>query len=710
MEYEDKGTRAEDMGNTATDGKSKIPDTKNEPGITVSEKEHQLFLQLLDFSQLKNAASCEEQEQWVLKIPQTKNNAGSGSIRCRKIDNQKGSIEYELTIKVKNDDGGVYESTVPANEAMFTLMTFLAPSGMLKHRYNFPTDGGNEWEIDVVPDGKGGYYSWARAEVEVKDLNDPLPELPIKTNDVIYPNNLDKKHSSEENDKLRKELMDKIFIVKNKYKDDPKVKERLNKFNAENRDNENYVTQETDTTETDTTNKGVEKKVVETEKVTTDDITDDPEKSEQVVEKAEKIKNENSDNESEETSDDDSGEDEKVLETKLNDEISATTESFRDLRKLGKFVDSLENFETNNNAKTYYLTTLNNITEKLGFKSNSFGLENLQINTLTKNHALEGICAILKQTTDILITLINKAMEGAKEYYRKFKNTINSTSNRSGDLLKKLYNYDYSTPPDISIKYNIKPFCFDGNYISVETSVRSQGELSLSYFDKLDRFSLYDNIANCIKLVCSTNGLSQISEVAWNNLLALNVFPEEGKSNGEETNWMNCNDKSNSPTTVKKVRFIEGNQVWSIQTNLVKDIKNFSLVFSKEKLNVIDKAPDIIKTEDKQVYIDILNVILSDCSKADLLNEKLNSALSKLNTDIAKAMSALKNTYGDESDETENEVLNPDNIISLIDKFLNFIVTEKNIVIGSWLETSNKAIDYVKDMMVYSESIKGVSR
>lgn len=713
---EDKGTRAEDMGNTATDGKSKIPDTKNEPGITVSEKEHQLFLQLLDFSQLKNAASCEEQEQWVLKIPQSKNNAGSGSIRCRKIDNQKGTVNYELTVKVKKDDNDVYESTVPTNEAMFTLMKFLAPSGMFKHRYFFPTDAGNVWEIDVVPDGKGGYYSWARAEVEVKDLNDPLPELPIKTNDVIYPDDLDKNHSPEENDKLRRELMDKIFIVKNKYSDDPKVKERLNKFNAENRDNENYVT-ETETTETDISDKDENGKVTETEKVTTKDITDDPEKAEQVVEKAEKIKNENesSDDESDETSDDDLDEDEededkKILEKKLDDEIDSATESYSELRKLSKFVYSLENFETNNNAKVYYLTTLNNITNKLGIKSNSFGLEKYQKNALTKNYALESIGAVLKQTVDVLIKLVNKAIEGTKEYYRKFKNTIKSTANRSGDLLKILNNYNYETASDVSLKYNIKPFCFDGNYISVATSVKSQGDLSLNYFDRLDRFSLYDNIVNCIKIICSTNGLSQISEVAWNSLTTLNVFPEKGKSKGEETSWVICKDKSDPPTTVKKVRIIEGNQVWSIKTNFVKDIKNFSLVFSKEKLDVIDRAPDIIKTEDKQTYIDILNIILSDCSKADLLNEKLNSTLSKLNSDISKAMLALKYTYDNDGEEVEEEVLNPDNLISLVDKFLSFIVTEKNVVIGSWLETSNKAIDYVKDMMLYSDSIKSISK
>ena len=96
----------------------------------------------------------------------------------------------------------------------------MASVSMFKHRYTFTDeDSGLKWEVDAVPDGNGGYYPWVRAEIEVKDLNDKVPEFPIKTEEVIYPPELSETSEEEYEEKTDK-LNSRFFVKGNVYLDD----------------------------------------------------------------------------------------------------------------------------------------------------------------------------------------------------------------------------------------------------------------------------------------------------------------------------------------------------------------------------------------------------------------------------------------------------------------------------------------------------------
>lgn len=182
---------------------------------TILEQEYVFYARITNFKQLENAAHAEKHEQWQIKIPSTDDNAGSGSIRARKVTSADGTISYELTTKSKTKKGNI-ETTVPATEENFTQIAFMANSGMRKDRYTFPIPNSDlSFEVDVYPDGKAGYYTWAKIDLEVKSPLSSFPELPIQVEEIITPQDAETPEGQEEVSRL----FDTFFLLKNKYKD-----------------------------------------------------------------------------------------------------------------------------------------------------------------------------------------------------------------------------------------------------------------------------------------------------------------------------------------------------------------------------------------------------------------------------------------------------------------------------------------------------------
>lgn len=182
---------------------------------TILEQEYVFYVRITNFKQLENAAHAEKHEQWQIKIPSTDDNAGSGSIRARKVTSADGTISYEITTKSKTKKGNI-ETTVPATEENFTQIAFMANSGMRKDRYTFPIPNSDlSFEVDVYPDGKAGYYTWAKIDLEVKSPLSSFPELPIQVEEIITPQDADTPEGQEEVSRL----FDTFFLLKNKYKD-----------------------------------------------------------------------------------------------------------------------------------------------------------------------------------------------------------------------------------------------------------------------------------------------------------------------------------------------------------------------------------------------------------------------------------------------------------------------------------------------------------
>lgn len=273
---------AEQMADQETE--QKLNEEIENVGKAVREKEHTVYARILDFSQLKKADKAEIQEQHVIPVERTEENRGSGKIRIRKVTSRSGDVRYELTTKSDVKEGKI-EVTVPTTEENFIQFKVMASVSMFKHRYTFTDEGsGLKWEVDAVPDGNGGYYPWVRAEIEVKDLKDKVPEFPIKTEEIIYPPELSEISEEEYKEKTDK-LNSRFFVKGNVYLDDN---------NAQNNtelkgDADKVVETKPDTEDTPDADEADKEKDAKAS-LSVDNITDDKDKAEKVETRGEQIK------------------------------------------------------------------------------------------------------------------------------------------------------------------------------------------------------------------------------------------------------------------------------------------------------------------------------------------------------------------------------------------------------------------------------------
>lgn len=280
---------AEQMADQETE--QKLNEEIENVGKAVREKEHTVYARILDFSQLKKADKAEIQEQHIIPVERTDKNRGSGKIRIRKVTSRSGDVRYELTTKSDVKEGKI-EVTVPTTEENFIQFKVMASVSMFKHRYTFTDeDSGLKWEVDAVPDGNGGYYPWVRAEIEVKDLNDKVPEFPIKTEEVIYPPELSETSEEEYEEKTDK-LNSRFFVKGNVYLDDNNTQNQ-----TELKGDADKVVETKPESDTEDTPDADEADANEADKekdakasLSVDNITDDKDKAEKVETRGEQIK------------------------------------------------------------------------------------------------------------------------------------------------------------------------------------------------------------------------------------------------------------------------------------------------------------------------------------------------------------------------------------------------------------------------------------
>ena len=273
---------AEQMADQETE--QKLNEEIENVGKAVREKEHTVYARILDFSQLKKADKAEIQEQYIIPVERTEENRGSGKIRIRKVTSRSGDVRYELTTKSDVKEGKI-EVTVPTTEENFIQFKVMASVSMFKHRYTFTDEGSSlKWEVDAVPDGNGGYYPWVRAEIEVKDLNDKVPEFPIKTEEIIYPPELSETSEEEYKEKTDK-LNSRFFVKGNVYLDDNNTQNQTELKGDADKVVETKPESE-DTPDADEADKEKDAKA----SLSVDNITDDKDKAEKVETRGEQIK------------------------------------------------------------------------------------------------------------------------------------------------------------------------------------------------------------------------------------------------------------------------------------------------------------------------------------------------------------------------------------------------------------------------------------
>jgi hypothetical protein len=256
-------------------------------GKAIREKEFTIFARIMNFSQLKNANRGEIQEQYIIPVEQTEENAGKGSIRVRKITARNGRSRYELTTKNKMGEGDSIEVTVPTTKENFIQFKVLSTVAMLKHRYTFNIKGTDKkWEVDAVPDGNGSYCPWVRCEIEVDDLESKdIPELPLEVEELILPPELGKL-TQEEYDKKTKPIMDRFFTSSNPYIDDE---------NSATTELEGEVDTDDENQEENPEEKGDE--TTGKEVMSVDNITDEKETADKVEARSEQIVDKREENE-----------------------------------------------------------------------------------------------------------------------------------------------------------------------------------------------------------------------------------------------------------------------------------------------------------------------------------------------------------------------------------------------------------------------------
>lgn len=274
---------AEQMADQETE--QKLNEEIENVGKAVREKEHTVYARILDFSQLKKADKAEIQEQYIIPVERTEENRGSGKIRIRKVTSRSGDVRYELTTKSDVKEGKI-EVTVPTTEENFIQFKVMASVSMFKHRYTFTDEGsGLKWEVDAVPDGNGGYYPWVRAEIEVKDLKDKVPEFPIKTEEIIYPPELSETSEEEYKEKTDK-LNSRFFVKGNVYLDDNNTQSNTELKGDADKEVETKPESEEETPDADEADKEKDAKA----SLSVDNITDDKDKAEKVETRGEQIK------------------------------------------------------------------------------------------------------------------------------------------------------------------------------------------------------------------------------------------------------------------------------------------------------------------------------------------------------------------------------------------------------------------------------------
>lgn len=186
-------------------------------GRTSAEIERVVYVRVKDFKFLDNATGADRQEQWSIKIPKTEENAGSGSLRVRKIINLRepgAAVQYVMASKLDiGSMGASAETPEPSTADQFNIFKYLANKGMLKDRYYYPIEGTDlMWEVDCFPKPGELYHDWVKIDLEKWPRGKELPALPMEFIEMFDGS---EGMTTPETDSKIKELYETMFLTAN---------------------------------------------------------------------------------------------------------------------------------------------------------------------------------------------------------------------------------------------------------------------------------------------------------------------------------------------------------------------------------------------------------------------------------------------------------------------------------------------------------------
>lgn len=175
-----------------------------EDGKKRREKEYIWYGRLTNPEVLQKAAKQETQKQSSLK-------GKGGTIRVRETT-AMGQVRYTLTGKAYSGRSDADEASTPTSKDLHEVFRAITGESMDKIRYTFPIEGTTlKWEVDVFIDAQGNPKDWIKVDLEVPDIINEFPPLPVVLADMIFGGNSE--YTQEQKAKLD-ELYSSVFINK----------------------------------------------------------------------------------------------------------------------------------------------------------------------------------------------------------------------------------------------------------------------------------------------------------------------------------------------------------------------------------------------------------------------------------------------------------------------------------------------------------------
>lgn len=135
-----------------------------------------IYARLKDFDQLSKAQTLERRERRLL----TKANDESDSTVVVYL-NKVNDAGYFMTSKLIHKNATTIEQVhVPISEASYSHLSRISYSNVPFERHKFPCANSDlVWEVDVFKGADGQRHEWVKIDLEVDDLNDDVPPLPL---------------------------------------------------------------------------------------------------------------------------------------------------------------------------------------------------------------------------------------------------------------------------------------------------------------------------------------------------------------------------------------------------------------------------------------------------------------------------------------------------------------------------------------------------
>lgn len=135
-----------------------------------------IYARLSNMDDLSKANTVEVRERCLLMNKEDE----TGAVVVVHL-NKVNDAGYYMTTKLIHKNATTIEQVhVPISETSYSHLGRVAHNRIPFTRHKFPCANSDlDWEIDVFKAASGSSHPWVKIDLEVKDLDDPVPPLPL---------------------------------------------------------------------------------------------------------------------------------------------------------------------------------------------------------------------------------------------------------------------------------------------------------------------------------------------------------------------------------------------------------------------------------------------------------------------------------------------------------------------------------------------------